>query len=86
MKGRSQMQLDFAERDKRKPVLLRLSWAGNLEKPLNRMSLYGTEWRERGYELCCQCPMSKYCDKSSLTVIISSPFGHTYHPWDVSRG
>ncbi len=28
------------------PVLLRLSLAGNLEKPL--MSLYGTEWRERG--------------------------------------
>jgi hypothetical protein len=25
------------------------SWAGNLEKPL--MSLYGIEWRERGYGL-----------------------------------
>jgi hypothetical protein len=39
----------FAERDKCKPVLLRLSLAGNLEKPL--MSLYGTEWRERGFGL-----------------------------------
>jgi hypothetical protein len=28
-------------------VLLKLSLAGNLEKPL--MSLSGTEWRERGY-------------------------------------
>jgi hypothetical protein len=56
MNGRSQMQggkkLDFAERDKCKPVLLRLSLAGNLEKPL--MSLYGTEWSERGYGLHCK--------------------------------
>jgi hypothetical protein len=52
MNRRSQMQgvkLDFAERDKCKPVLLRLLWAVHLEKP--RMSLYGTEWRERGYGL-----------------------------------
>jgi hypothetical protein len=54
MNGRYQMQggtykLDFAERDKCKPVLLKLSLAGNLEKPL--MSLCGTEWRERGYGL-----------------------------------
>ncbi len=39
--------LDFAERDECKPVLLGLSLAGNLVKPI--MSLYGTEWRERGY-------------------------------------
>jgi hypothetical protein len=39
--------MDFAESDKCKPVLLELSLAGNLEKPL--MSLYGTEWRERGW-------------------------------------
>jgi hypothetical protein len=39
----------FAERDKCKPVLLALSLAGNLVKPL--LSLYGTEWRERGYGL-----------------------------------
>jgi hypothetical protein len=38
--------LDFAERDECKPVLLSLL-AGNLVKPL--LSLYGTEWRERGY-------------------------------------
>jgi hypothetical protein len=43
MKGRSQMQggkkPDFT--DECKPVLPRLSLAGNLEKPL--LSLYGTE-------------------------------------------
>jgi hypothetical protein len=39
----------FAERDKCKPILLGLSLAGNLVKPL--LSLYGTEWRERGYGL-----------------------------------
>jgi hypothetical protein len=53
MNGRSQMQGGknwiFAERDKCKTVLLRHSLVGNLEKPL--MSLYGTEWRERGYGL-----------------------------------
>jgi len=42
-------KLNFAERDKWKPVLLRLSLARNLEKPL--ISLFGTEWRERGYGL-----------------------------------
>jgi hypothetical protein len=50
MNGRSQMQGGkkwISEIDKFKPVLLRLSLAGNLEKPL--MPLYGTEWRERGY-------------------------------------
>jgi hypothetical protein len=35
-----EVKLDFAERDKSKAVLLRLSLARNLEKPL--MSLYGT--------------------------------------------
>jgi hypothetical protein len=53
MNGRSQItgwsKLDFAERDKCKPVLLRLSLAGNQEKLL--MSLYETEWREHGYGL-----------------------------------
>jgi hypothetical protein len=34
-------KLDFAERDKCKPVLLILSLAGDLVKPL--LSLYGTE-------------------------------------------
>jgi hypothetical protein len=41
--------LDFVERDECKPVLLGLSLAGNLFKTL--FSLYGTEWRERGYGL-----------------------------------
>jgi hypothetical protein len=39
----------LAERDKCKPVLLRLSLAVHLEKP--HMSLYGTEWRECGFGL-----------------------------------
>jgi hypothetical protein len=42
-------KLDFAERDKCRPVLLRLSLARNLEIPV--MSLYGTGWRERGFRL-----------------------------------
>jgi hypothetical protein len=44
-------KLDFAESDECKPVtlLLGLSFAGNLVKPL--ISLYGTEWRDRGYGL-----------------------------------
>jgi hypothetical protein len=42
-------KLDLTERDKCKPVLLRFSLSVNLEKQL--MSLYGTEWREHGYEL-----------------------------------
>jgi hypothetical protein len=40
-------KLDFTEIDQCKPVLLGLSLAGNLVKPL--LSLYGTEWSERGY-------------------------------------
>jgi hypothetical protein len=39
----------FSERDECKPLLLGRSLAGNLVKPL--MSLYGAEWRERGYGL-----------------------------------
>jgi hypothetical protein len=42
--------LDFAERDKSKPVLHRLSLAGNLENPPR--SLYIDRCRERGYGLC----------------------------------
>ncbi len=41
--------MDFSEKDQCKPVLLGLSLAGNVVKLL--MSLYGTEWRERGYGL-----------------------------------
>ncbi len=43
------VQQVFAKIDQYKPVLLGLSLAGNLVKPL--LSLYGTEWRERGYGL-----------------------------------
>ncbi len=49
LKNAGRQKLDSAERDKCKPVFLRLPLAGNLEKPL--MSLYGTEWRERDYGL-----------------------------------
>ncbi len=53
MNGKSQMQGGknriFAEIDQCKPVLLGLSLVGNLIKSL--LSLYGTEWRERGYGL-----------------------------------
>jgi hypothetical protein len=60
MNGRFQMQGGknwFLPRDERKPVLLGLSLAGNLVKPL--LSLYGTEWRERGYGLCSTVVSSK---------------------------
>jgi hypothetical protein len=43
------LKLHFSERDECKLVLLGLSSAGNLAKPL--MSLYGTEWRDCGYGL-----------------------------------
>ncbi len=46
----------FVEKDKCKPVLLRFSLAGNLERPL--MSLCRTKWRERGYGLSCSRPPS----------------------------
>jgi hypothetical protein len=53
MNGRSQIQGGknwiLPKETKCKPVPLRLSLAENLEIPL--MSLYGTEWRERGYGL-----------------------------------
>jgi hypothetical protein len=58
MNRRSQMQggkkRDFARKDTCKLVLLRFSLAGNLENPL--MSLYGSEWRERGYGLRARIP------------------------------
>jgi hypothetical protein len=53
MNGRFQMQGGknwiLPKKINAKPVLLGLSLAGNLVKPL--MSLYGTKWRERGYGL-----------------------------------
>ncbi len=47
--NRGRFKPAFAERDNCKPVLLGFSLARNLVKPL--LSLYGTEWRERGYGL-----------------------------------
>jgi hypothetical protein len=43
------MQGDFAKEITANRNPLRLSLAGNLEKP--HKSLYGSEWRERGYGL-----------------------------------
>jgi hypothetical protein len=56
-------KLDFSEIDQCKLVLLGLSLAGNLVNPL--LSLYGTEWRERGYGLSLQ---------QSLYLAICRPF------------
>jgi hypothetical protein len=42
-------KLNFAERDKCRPVPLRLSLARNLEKPV--MSIYGTKWRKCSFRL-----------------------------------
>jgi hypothetical protein len=44
-----EVKTGYAEIDQCKLVPLGLSLAGNLIKPL--MSLYGTEWRDRGYGL-----------------------------------
>jgi hypothetical protein len=44
-----EVKTGFAERYECKQVLLGLSLAGNLVNPL--ISLYGTEWRDRGYGL-----------------------------------
>ena len=47
--GYFKCRVDFTEINQCKPVLLGLSLARNPVKPL--LSLYGTEWRERGYGL-----------------------------------
>jgi hypothetical protein len=55
MNKRSQMQRRkklILPKEMSKPVLPRLSLAGDMEKPI--MLLYGTEWRERGYGLSSQ--------------------------------
>jgi hypothetical protein len=49
------LKLDFAKRDHGQPVLLGLSLAGNLAKPL--ISLYGTGVRERGYGVASSCTL-----------------------------
>jgi len=42
--------------------------AGNLVKP--RLSLYGTEWRERGYGLCSHAPFTVYSTLLWLRLIL----------------
>jgi hypothetical protein len=68
-------ELDFVERDKCKPVLLRLSLAGNLEKPL--MYLYGAEWRERGY---MDSGLSRPTTGLSCTQSKPAPLAHKHRP------
>jgi hypothetical protein len=59
-------KLDFAERAKCRPILLRLSLAINLEKPA--MSLYGTKWIELGFRLDCSSQgVTKRCRLFLLT-------------------
>jgi hypothetical protein len=53
-----------------KPVLQGLSFVGNLVKPL--MSLYGAEWRERGYGLLYN---SIFC---SVSLIVHSCHHHQH--------
>jgi len=57
----------FSEGDKCKPGLLRLSLGGNLEKPL--MSVYGTEWKERGYGFhsCCTVLLRLWALKTEIS-------------------
>ncbi len=62
----------FAEREKCKPVLRGLSLAENLVKPL--LSLYGTEWRERGYGLRQCSPELKGRDDIPLLLEDKSSF------------
>ncbi len=59
-------KLDFAEIGQCKPVLLGLSLAGNLVKPL--LSLYGTEWRERGYGLWSELVRAEGITTTTNTV------------------
>jgi hypothetical protein len=59
----------FAQRDKRKPVLLGLSLARNLVKPL--LSLYRTKWRERGYGLWTH-GMHDCCHSCATVTVCSS--------------
>ncbi len=49
-----EVKTGFCRKNECKPVLLGLSLAWNLVKPL--MSLYGTEWRERDYGLSIEMP------------------------------
>ena len=70
--------MDFADRDKCKPVLLRLSLAGNLEIAL--MSLYGTEWREHdayAIHIVALAAYFKYIVQLQPSLLID----RTLHTW-----
>jgi hypothetical protein len=71
-------KLDFAERDESRPVLLGLSLAGNLVKP--PLSLYGTEWRERGYglSLCPELEVLDVLGTKVLRVFLIAIHSHLY--------
>jgi hypothetical protein len=66
------------------PVLLRLSLAGNLEKPL--MSHYGPEWRGRDYifrlfsSLSCSVLVRLTLFKLCPPMLQKKPRGFHYHP------
>ena len=47
--------------------LLRISLAGNRDKPL--LSLYGTEWRERGYGHRENLPFSKQSEPCLFNIL-----------------
>ncbi len=80
MEGAWLWTLVFAERDELKPVLLGLSLAGNLVKPL--LSLYGTEWREFGYGLRVRRSNNRQASKilvcGSAAFSTSSSFSFFY--------
>jgi hypothetical protein len=75
MNGRSQMQggknwILPKEINATGSVLLRLSLAGNLEKPLT--SLYGTEWRDRSYGLSLKLLFTPYQTNGTSSLSFSS--------------
>jgi hypothetical protein len=65
-------KLVFAEICQCKPVLLGLSLAGNLVKPL--LSLYGTKWRERGYGLWGLTSLNLRMDTSQYIIFLPNFF------------
>jgi hypothetical protein len=73
---------DLTETDIYRPVLLRLSLASNLEKQV--MSLYGTEWRERGLPLRSKFLNEKF-NNFTLTQKLRLPLDKTYSPPDRIR-
>jgi hypothetical protein len=67
------LNLNFSEIDQCKPVLLGLSLAGNLVKPL--LFLYGTKWRERGYGLSHLIPVLEHSGKPGWITLVQYQTG-----------